>query len=385
MKAIIGTLRDLFLHVMPRPVVQLIVGSADFVFVIHPRYPSDVCRKYPFLRYFPDGLVDAFSRYLWPILGPSISGINTRTGGEMRGRVVFCPLTGEQMFKDLDRARRRILRAVRLGEKLGPNVIGLGALSASVMRSKWDALDGVKALITSGSIFTSVLLRQGAECLAKKAGLELKNCSVAVVGAAGLVGSLTSKLLAEKVRRLILIDRRVKVLNELGEELSKQTRTPVVLSKDLSPIKETDLVVAATNAISAVLNPADLPPGILIVDDSRPTSTPLDLMEKRPDVIVVEGGVGQLSGMKCSFNFGLLREDEVFGCLGETILLCWDRMYERRHLEGKKDLELALELETLSREIGFELAELQWQGRAIRSEQFDAIRAVRSADLRSAN
>ncbi|MBI3994905.1 MAG: hypothetical protein HY349_02885 [Nitrospirae bacterium] len=289
------------------------------------------------------------------------------------------------MFKDLDRARRRILRAVRLGEKLGPNVIGLGALSASVMRSKWDALDGVKALITSGSIFTSVLLRHGAECLAKKAGLELKNCSVAVVGAAGLVGSLTSKLLAEKVRRLILIDRRVKVLNELGEELAKQTHTPVVLSKDLSPIKETDLVVAATNAISAVLNPADLPPGILIIDDSRPTSTPLDLMEKRPDVIVVEGGVGRLSGMKCSFNFGLLREDEVFGCLGETILLCWDRMYERRHLEGKKDLELALELEKLSREIGFELAELQWQGRAIRPEQFDAIRAVRSDDPLSAN
>jgi len=300
----------------------------------------------------------------------------------MRGRVVFCPLTAEQMFKDLGLARKRSLGAVRLGEKLGPKVIGLGALSASVMRGKWEDLDGVKALITSGSIFTSVLLKQGAECLAERAGLELKNCAVAVVGAAGLVGSLASKLLADRVGRLVLVDRRIKVLSDLGEELAKQTNVPIHVSKDLSSIQKTDLIVAATNAISAVLNPADLPPGTLIIDDSRPTSTPLDLMEERPDVIVVEGGVGRLAGMKCSFDFGLLHEDDVFGCLGETILLCWDGMYERRHIEGKKDLDLAFELEKLGREIGFELADLQWQGRVIQPSQFDTIRALRSKNFR---
>jgi predicted amino acid dehydrogenase len=98
----------------------------------------------------------------------------------------------------------------------------------------------------------------------------LKNCTVAVVGAAGLVGSLTSKLLAGRVGRLILVDRRIKVLAELGEELAKQSQTPIEISKDLSLIQKTDLVVAATNAILAVLNPSDLPPGILIIDDSRP-------------------------------------------------------------------------------------------------------------------
>ncbi|HUK56933.1 MAG TPA: hypothetical protein VLY20_09780 [Nitrospiria bacterium] len=298
----------------------------------------------------------------------------------MKGRVVFCPLTAEQMFNDLGKARRRIVQSTRLGEKLGPNVIGLGALSASVMRAKWEALDGIKALITSGSIFTSVLLRQAAESLARRAGLELKDCTVAVVGAAGLVGSLTSKLLAERVGRLILVDRRLKILNELGEAISKQVKAPILLAKELSPMHKADLIVAATNAVSAVLNPADLPSGTLIIDDSRPTSTPLDLMEQRRDVVVVEGGVGRLPGMQCSFDFGLLHKDEVFGCLGETILLCWDGMYEHRHLEGKKDLELALELEKLALEIGFDLAEFQWQGRAIHSSQFDTIRAARSKD-----
>ncbi len=378
MKAFISTLRDLFLHVVPKPIVQLMVGSVDFVFVIHPRDPSDICRKYPILRLAPIWFIQWFSSHLWPVLGPSINGLKTREGRPMNGRVVFSPLTAEQMFKDLVRARKRILGAVCLGEKLSPKVIGLGALSASVMRGKWEALDGIKALITSGSIFTSVLLKQGVEDLAKKAGLELKDCSVAVVGAAGLVGSLASKLLAERVGRLILVDRRIKVLTELGEELSKQTKTPIDVLKELSPTQKADLIVAATNAISAVLSSADLPPGTLILDDSRPTSTPLDLMENRPDVIVVEGGVGRLSGMNCSFDFGLLHKDEVFGCLGETILLCWDGMYERRHLEGKKDLALAFELEKLGQEIGFELAEFQWQGRAIYPSQFDTIRAVRA-------
>lgn len=298
----------------------------------------------------------------------------------MKGRVVFCPMTAEQMFKNLSKARKRIVQSVHLGEKLGPKVIGLGALSASVMRAKWEALDGIKALITSGSIYTSVLLKQAAESLAQKVGLELKDCTVAVVGAAGLVGSLVSKLLAERVGRLILVDRRVKVLNELGEELTKQTKAPILLSKGLSLSQKADIIVAATNAISAVLSQADLPAGTLIIDDSRPTSTPLDLMEQRPDIVVVEGGVGHLAGMRCSFDFGLLKEDEVFGCLGETILLCWNNMYEHRNLEGKKDLELAFELEELAKRIGFDLADFQWQGQAIQSFQFDAVRAARSTD-----
>ena len=380
MRHLISTFRDLLLQLMPRSIVQLLVGSVDFVFVVHPRYLSDVCRKYPLLRYAPVWFTAALSSHLWPVLGPSISGIKTREGRPMKGRVVFSPLTAEQMFKNLNKARRRIVQSVRLGEKLGPKVIGLGALSASVMRTKWEALDGVKALITSGSIYTSVLLRQAAEALARRAGLELKDCTVAVVGAAGLVGSLTSKLLADRVGKLILVDRRVKVLNELGDELSKQVKAPVLLSKGLSLTQKADVIVAATNAISAVLSPAELPGGTLIIDDSRPTSTPLNLMELRPDIIVVEGGVGYLSDMHCSFDFGLLHQNEVFGCLGESILLCWDRMYEHRHLEGKNDLELALELEKLALEVGFDLAEFQWQGRAIHASQFDTVRAARSQD-----
>jgi len=104
----------------------------------------------------------------------------------------------------------------------------------------------------------------------------------------------------------------------------------------------------------------------------------LDLMDLRPDVIVVEGGVGRFPGMKCSFDFGLLREDEVFGCLGETILLCWDRMHDNRYFGGKKDVELASDLEKLSQEIGFEPAEFQWQGHAIHPSQIEAIRTLRS-------
>lgn len=295
----------------------------------------------------------------------------------MTGRVIFCPMTAEQMFHDLRGARRRIYQAIKLGEKLRPKVIGLGALSASVMRGEWEALDQVNALITTGSIFTSVLLMEEAERLASRAGLVLKKSTVAVVGAVGLVGSLVTKLLAERVGRLILVDRRLRLLNDLGRELAEQAGIPVEVTKDLGGLKKAELVVAATNAISAVLEPADLPPGILIIDDSRPTSTPMDIMETRPDVVVVEGGVGRLKGMKCSFDFGLVNKDEVFGCLAETILLCWARMYERRQLEGKTDLEMACELEKISREAGVEPADFQWQGHEISNEQIERAMASR--------
>jgi predicted amino acid dehydrogenase len=296
----------------------------------------------------------------------------------MTGRVVFSPMTAKQMFQDLHLARKRMLKAIRLGEKLGPKVIGLGALSASVMRGKWESLDRVRALITSGSIFTCVLLRQEAEQLSSAVGLDLKSSTVAIVGAAGLVGSLASKLLAGRVKRLILVDRRINVLMELSKELMERVKIPIETTKDVAEIRKADLIIAATNAPSAVFTAGDLRPGTLIIDDSRPTSVPLDLMDQRPDVVLIEGGVGRLPEMRCTFDFGLSQKDEVFGCLGETILLCWSKMYERQYLEGKTDLELAEQLSKLSLEMGFKQAHFQWQGQPIASERLNTVRNLRS-------
>ncbi len=374
---IFSALRDLLIILIPRPFSGFLARPADFVFVIHPRDHEDVYRNFPVLRYFPKGLGDWVSKHLWPVLGPEISGIDTKDGGQIKGRVIFCPLTAEQMFADLRGARKRILQCVQLGEKMGPKVVGLGALSASVMRGEWKSLDKVKALITSGSIYTSVLLRQEAERLVELTGGDIKNCTVAVVGAVGLVGSLVSKLVAEKAGRLLLVDRRGKALTELGREISDQIQVPVEVSKNLADLKNADIVIAATNAVWPVLNSEDLPPGTLIIDDSRPTSTPHDLMENRPDVIVVEGGIGRLAGLTCRFDFGLTGQDHVFGCLGESILLTWADLYQRPFLEGKTDLEMAKEFEKLSREMNIDLAPFQWQGREITQEQFDRVRSIR--------
>ena len=385
MLSILGIFRDLLMHIFPKPIAALLTKSADFVFIIHPRHHADIFRQYPFLRFAPYWFNKWFSLHLWPVLGPVIEGIKDRDGKEITGRVIFCPLTAHQLFKDLARARDRIRGAIFLGEKLSPKVIGLGALSASVMRGKWDVLDRVGALITSGSIFTSVLLRQESERLAERTRLKLKNATVAVVGAAGLVGSLVSKLLAERVGRLILVDRRLRIAADLGKKLGKKAEIPVEVTKDLAELRKADLIVAATNAIAAVLDPVDLPPGSLIIDDSRPTSTPLDLMKLRPDVVVVEGGVIRLPGMKCSFDFGLISQDEIFGCLAETILLCQSGMYERLHLEGKTDLEMACELEKLSEELGYESAEFQWQGKSIDTAYLENIQSIRSSASRRRN
>jgi predicted amino acid dehydrogenase len=369
--------RDLLLRWLPIPVSAHWV-PADFVFIVHPRDFQDVARQYSWARFFPVRLIAILTRNLWPVLGPKITGVITKAGKPLRGQVIFVPMAPDQMFKDLYLARKRVYQAITLGEHLGPKVIAVGGLCPAIIRGKWKLLDSVKPLITTGRIYSSVLAAQDLVRVAERIGLDLATATIAVIGGAGATGALVSKILVDQVGRVILIDRRLNVLKEVADHLRQIRPTiQVEITSEIKTIETADAVIAAASSTGAIIEPHHLKPGTVIVDCGQPHNVPENLMSVRQDIIVVDGGLAQLIGMKCDFDFGLLAEDEVFGCLSEAILLCWSEKYKRHGFEGRSELQLAKEFAEIGKMLGFLRPPLRFGKHAITDAELDYLRDVR--------
>ena len=127
--------RDLIIRFLPGFVACLLVGKGEYAFVVHPRDLSDTKRKYPFARYLPKTVIEAWSRYQWPTIASKIKGLRTPAGREVNGWVVICPLTTKLMIKNRGIAQKRVLQTVRLAEKLGAKIVGLGAFTSIITKS----------------------------------------------------------------------------------------------------------------------------------------------------------------------------------------------------------------------------------------------------------
>jgi fatty aldehyde-generating acyl-ACP reductase len=377
MLSIFRMLRDLALRWLPISVSSHWV-PADFVFIVHPRDFQDVARQYSWARFFPVGLIAVLTRKLWPVLGPKITGVITKAGKPLRGQVIFVPMVPDQMFKDLYLARKRVYQAITLGEHLGPKVIAVGGLCPAIIRGKWKLLDSVKPLITTGRIYSSVLAAQDLVRVSERIGLDLSSATIAVIGGAGATGALVSKILVDQVGRVILIDRRLNVLKEVADHLRQIRPTiQVELTSEIKAIETADAVIAAASSTGAIIEPHHLKSGTVIVDCGQPHNVPEDLMTVRQDIIVVDGGLAQLIGMKCDFDFGLLAEDEVFGCLSEAILLCWSEKYKRHGFEGRSELQLAKEFSEIGKMLGFLRPPLRFGKHVINDAELDRLRDIR--------
>jgi len=218
---------------------------------------------------------------------------------------------------------------------VGP-AIGLGALSASLTKGGLTVQDKTQAKLTTGRIFTSKIIVDTLVKALEVVDTDLKDKTVAVVGAAGSIGTMTSQLLVHNgVKEIILID-----LSDKQERIKWLTTTlkhidnTIAIRKAtvMSMVADAHAVIAATNRKDAIIKSEHVSPGTIIVDDAQPSDVDIDIIQKRDDVLVLEGGVVQAPLINTNFNFGLHNKTELYSCLGEAILL--------RYLEHDSDFSL---------------------------------------------
>lgn len=347
-----------------------------FAFLIHARDITDVKRHMPFLstKYLPEKWILWITLNCWPLVVSRVKGLKDTNGKGVEGWVITLPMTAGQMMsiKGLRLARKRISQACILAERLGAKMIGLGALTASLTDNGTLLQEELKGKcevkITTGHAFTAFTAIGTLRETVVKLGDNLSEQTVAIVGAAGSIGSSCRYLLNGSVGRLILIDlpKRVPKLEELVEGTSK-----VVISTDLKELKGAKYIILATNDIRAFVKSEHLSRGCVIIDDAQPINCRKE--EAREARSLLLHVVARTPGINCNFDMGVHGSENNYACLAELMAIVSNKAWDQGTVGPVQNGQVDLVADWASK-LGFGVAHFQAFGEPISDSKFRQLR-----------
>lgn len=288
-----------------------------FAFLIHPRDVSDVARRFWFVKILPHGIVEK----ILPKLKSGIICSHFDVFGRREGYILGVPLTARQMVTlPLKFVRRKILEGVLFAQnKLGVELIGLGALIASVTRGgKWlTQHPEVRIGITHGDAYAVAVAEDGIEQVIVLCKFDRRNIRIAIVGAYGIIGEALAKILIQKGYYLILVGRSMVRLETLRQELANENN--ITTSVEMESIYDADIVITVTSHPDNLINPDHLKQGTILYDIAQPVNVSPEAIRNRPDIIRIDGAYVYTNGVDIKFNMGL-PSGSTFACLAETVM-----------------------------------------------------------------
>jgi len=349
-----------------------------FAFIIHPIDPKrDVSRKFPFLgRVLSERQIDFFSTFFPPVHISEINGIVSQaTGKEIKGWFIACPYTPRRMLELPEQTvYRKIIQTGHSAEKLGAQILGLGAFTSVVGDAGITIARALDIPVTTGDSYTVAIAVEALREAARVMEIRLKDTTAAVVGATGSIGRICAELLADEVAELILIGRRQAALEELRDRLRGPGRAVIRPSTRMEDLVDARLILTVTSATHAVIHPDHLQPGSVVCDVARPRDASAMLAAARDDILVIDGGMVDVPGpVDFHFNFGF-PPGKAYACMAETMTLALEGRFEDYTLGKELSRERVEEIAALAAKHGFRLSGFRSFEREVTEKQIEAVR-----------
>jgi len=349
-----------------------------FAFIIHPIYPKrDVSRKFPFLgRVLSERQIDFFSTFFPPIYISEIEGITSEaTGEQIKGWFIACPYTPRRMLELPERTvYRKIIQTGRMAERLGAKILGLGAFTSVVGDAGVTIANSLDVPVTTGDSYTVALAVQAIQDGAKLMGIDIRDASMAVIGATGAIGRVCAELFAGEAARLFLVARNEKKLEVLRDKLKVRARSELVVSTKMDVLSQAQLILTVTSAVHDIIKPGHLLPGSVICDVARPRDVSAMVAAVRDDILVIDGGMVDVPGpVDFHFNFGF-PEGKAYACMAETMALALEGRFEDYTVGKEITLERVREITAIAEKHGFRLSGFRSFEKEVTQEQIDIIR-----------
>ena len=356
-----------------------------FAFIIHPiDAKRDVSRKFPFLgRVLTERQIDFFSTFFPPVYISEIEGIRSEaTGKEIKGWFIACPYTPRRMMELPERTvYRKIIQTGRLAEKLGAQMLGLGAFTSVIGDAGITIANALDVPVTTGDSYTVTVAVDALREAATVMDIPFRGTTAAVVGATGAIGQICAELLAEDVERLYLIGRRQNALEELRDRLQVQARAlrpglpqaELVISTTMDVLADAQLILTVTSSIDDIIRPEHLQPGSVVCDVARPRDVSAMVAAARDDILVIDGGMVDVPGIvNFHFDFGL-PSGKAYACMAETIALTLEGRFEDYTLGKHLTRERVEEIDAMAKRHGFRLSGFRSFEREVTEQQIETV------------
>lgn len=347
-----------------------------FAFVIHPLDTGDFARKYPFVRRLPDRLVEGVFKWVPPMKVSHITGIESPLGARAEGWFIGLPMTPRVLLESpWPFVLERLIRAGRLAEELGAQILGLGAFTKIVGDRGLSVNAGLDIPVTTGNSYTAATAVEGALRGAERMGIGLRHARVCVIGATGSIGAACAQVIARYVPAVTLVARDRGRLEFVAEQVRRAGAEAAIATDPRAAVRDADVVIAVSSATEAIIAPEDLKSGAVVCDVARPRNISREVHARRDDVLVMDGGVIQVPGANVDFGFDFgFPPGTAEACMAETIILALEERFEPFTLGRDITVHQVEEIHALGRKHGFRVAGFRRFERAIGDEEIERIR-----------
>ena len=372
--------------------------NGDFGYIVHYGYPEDLYREFDFLERLPDNIAKDWRDRSYPIVNEMFmrgfpqSDKNTKQC--LKGWILFITNYTRELLEDGKLRKKKIIQAAKLAERLGAKLVGMGGLIGSFAQGGYYLAENVTGVgFTTGHAYTIGNVIDIMQNCIDKVKLDIKKSTVAIVGAAGSIGSGCAKLLAKKSpRQVILVDlsnfNAVKAMKKLRDTIKEiDSNIKVEFSTKLMDIKTADIVISATNSPVSLISSKHLKPGAIIIDDAFPKNVNKGILDEREDIILLEGGIMQFP-LDIDIYFSrnmpdlldapltrLISCKESYGCLAEAFTLALYN-HQKNYGLGYANIALAKDIMLKAQKVGFSSAPLQCFDEAIEEKRFRKVEEI---------
>lgn len=348
-----------------------------FAFFIHPLDMTDVIRVAPQAANKRQALVEKILQWTPPHVVSHITGLVSSSGEEVEGWFIAIPLL-PQMFLNLPKefVYEKIRQGIELARENGANILGLGGFTSIIGDAGVHVSHMADGLpVTSGNSYTIATAIEATIAASKRLGMDLHSATATVVGASGSIGSVCARLIAQHVKRTVLVARNTKKLQKIADTITQETgKVPSIFGDVSVGIKKADIVITATSSSGNIIRPHDIKEGALICDVSMPHDVCREVAHMRPDVLVIEGGLVEIPGrVDLNYDFGYPPFISL-ACMAETMILAMEGRFEVFSIGRGIRIEKVQEIQQLAAKQGFKLAGFRSFDRLVTDEMIDRVR-----------
>lgn len=410
----------------PKQSLEAAPGQTKIAFLVHPLDDNsfvDFDANLASLN--PESLSTLVAEWM-PEMTPFVVGetsFSSKTGQSAFCEFITVPRTAKQLMDmDPQESLDLVRQAVELAKERGAELVGLGAFTSVV---SWGGmrLRDVGVPLTTGNSYTVVTACQATVDALQRLNIDPGHATAAVVGAAGSIGRCLALLLAESMEQIILLgnpanpERSFKKLAQVAgeicwhllnsapdspigqkiaqmpgcphqsEDVDSFTRfyvenaitLPIVISVEADRLlANADVVVTATSSVSELVKPGNVKFGAVICDLSRPANVSREIKRRRPDVLVIDGGVVEVwNRPDLGWSFGFER-GLGYACMGETMLLALEGHLQHTSLGSNMPLETLTMVRDLADKHGFRVADLRSFDKPLSDKDWQRVIASRT-------